>query len=60
MDPATGVAVPSAIPDPYPNIKPFPAGSLKLPNGVGSVMKLPEDALVDPPPTDQDPETETD
>ena len=60
VDPATGVAVPSAIPDPYPNIKPFPAGSLKLPNGVGSVMKLPEDALVDPPPTDQDPETETD
>ena len=59
MDPATSVAVPSAIPDPYPNIKPFPAGS-PLPNGVGSVMKLPEDALVDPPPTDQDPETETD
>jgi hypothetical protein len=56
VDPATGVAVPSAIPDPYPGIKPFPGGSLKLPNGIGNVMKLPEDSLVDVPPTDMDTE----
>ena len=56
VDPATGVAVPSSIPDPYPGIKPFPGGSLKLPNGVGNVMKLPENSLVDVPTTDMDSE----
>jgi len=55
VDPKTGLVVPSSIPDPYPSIKPFPGGSLKLPGGVGSVMKLPEDALAAPP-TDDDEE----
>ena len=56
VDPSTGVAVPSSIPDPYPGIKPFPGGSLKLPNGIGNVMKLPEDSLGEVPPTDMDTE----
>jgi len=45
VDPASGMAMPNVIPDPYPGIAPFPGNSLKLPGGVGSVMRLPEDGL---------------
>ncbi len=54
IDPSQGKKLPSVIPDPYPNIAPFPGGGLKLPGGVGNVMKLPEATLAAPPEDDDE------
>jgi Tfp pilus assembly PilM family ATPase len=45
IDPARGLIMPNVIPDPYPGIAPFPGNTLKLPGGIGNVMRLPEDGL---------------
>jgi hypothetical protein len=58
IDPSTGNSLPTVIPDPYPGIAPFPGGSLKLPSGIGNVMKLPTADLLPPPDEDEEGEEE--
>jgi hypothetical protein len=47
VDPASGKGMPNVIPNPYPSLGPYVPPTIKLPKGVGSVMKLPEESLGD-------------